>query len=131
RHRQPEQRHLGEVRALAAEERLHVLVSLGLSVAEEVDALALLGSARGGFHHFPMCSWILSMKRMFFALPGGTRRTCQSSVISTRWMFEAFSFPTAAGERFWIDVRSKSDGSPRCPFAMRTRTVLSTGPSIV
>ena len=37
RHRQPEARHLGEVRALAAEERLHVGTAVGTLRAEPVD----------------------------------------------------------------------------------------------
>ena len=41
RHRHAEVRHLGEVRALAAEDGLHVLRSFGLAVAEEVDGLRL------------------------------------------------------------------------------------------
>ena len=37
RHRQPEPRHLGEVRALAAEQLLHVGAPVGLAAAEGVD----------------------------------------------------------------------------------------------
>ena len=46
RHRQPDAAHLGEVRALAAEQRLHRPVAVGLA-AEEVDVLA--GSAARAF----------------------------------------------------------------------------------
>ena len=47
RHRQADAAHLGEVRALAAEQRLHRAVAVGLP-AEEVDVLAGLSSRRRG-----------------------------------------------------------------------------------
>jgi len=52
RHRQAEIRHFGEVRALAAEEILHLLVPLGLRAAEEVNALADLAGLRAPIDAF-------------------------------------------------------------------------------
>ena len=41
RHGQPDGAHLGQVRTLAAQERLHALVALGLAVTEDVHVLRL------------------------------------------------------------------------------------------
>ena len=46
RHRQADARHLREVRALAAEQRLHLAVAVSLAVAKEINQLALLGLGR-------------------------------------------------------------------------------------
>ena len=46
RHGHAEIRHLGEVGALAAEDRLHVLGSFGAAVAEEVDGLRRIDLSR-------------------------------------------------------------------------------------
>ena len=47
RHRHADVRHLGEVGTLAAEQVLHVLVSLGLAAAEEINALYALSGCLG------------------------------------------------------------------------------------
>ena len=46
RHRQADARHFREVRALAAEQRLHLAVAVAASIAEEINQLALLGLGR-------------------------------------------------------------------------------------
>ena len=46
RHRQTDAGHFREVRALAAEERLHLAVAVAASVAEEINQPALLGLGR-------------------------------------------------------------------------------------
>ena len=48
RHRQAEVRHLGEVRALAAEQFAHAGAALGLAAAEGVDPLAACAAGLGG-----------------------------------------------------------------------------------
>ena len=46
RNRQPGVGHLGEARALAAEQVLHRAIAVGLAAAEEIDVLPLAGAWR-------------------------------------------------------------------------------------
>ena len=48
RHRQADAAHLGEVGALAAEQRLHAAVAVGLALAEEIDVLASFFASSSG-----------------------------------------------------------------------------------
>ena len=82
RHRQAEVRHLGEVRALAAEQVLHAGAALRLAAAEDVDPLALCGAA------LPAAAWRASPRLAGFLafgfFRGGGRRAIKTLAVAIR-----------------------------------------------